>query len=201
MKPASTTRSGSPRRSTRASAASKARASAKRLWSTTVVAMPCWRAMLEAAGVGRLLITCVTAPANAALRRCVGEQRAEVGAAARDQDGDAWQRHACRDVRRAGLRVRRRRRRSAPRRLARHDGADAMHGLARGGEQRGSARSACSGATTTHHADAAVEHAVHLGLGDVAGALQPGEQRGPRPARARRGAPARRRAARAARSR
>ena len=45
------------------------------------------------------------------------------------------------------------------------------------------ARLASRGIDHDHHADAAVEHAVHLVLGDVPGALQPLEDSGPRPER------------------
>src|SRR4029079_11490061 len=62
----------------------------------------------------------------------------------------------------------------------RRDGADAIRALARRLELHAGALGLACG-DDHRHPDAAVEHAMHLEIGDVAFALQPVEDRGPRP--------------------
>ena len=176
MKPASTMRSGSPRSIASASAASNAARDANARWSTTAVAMPCAR---------RTRVPRRRAVADHLRDRAVDragvdgvDQRGQVGAAAGDQDRDARERHGV-SVRAATARpapiitpptpmsgftrrpraarrpdVRRCRRCRTPVSPAALSDAIARVDVARRDGE--------------HHADAAIEDAMHLVVGDVA---------------------------------
>ena len=174
MKPASTTRSGSPASIAAASAASKRIALGESRGDRPRVAMPARAAMLEPPRASaRLRDARVThrppQRAGVALR---GEQRREIRAAARDEDGDAGSIASWRcGTRDAGVGPRpgvtRRRSPARLRRLARRSRRCGTRARRLPSSSRSPA-SACSGGDHDDHADAAVEHAMHLGVGDVA---------------------------------
>ena len=168
MKPASTTRSGAlaaiaavERRVERRRASRRPRIRSLRSRCR------CAAASRKPAASARLLITVAIGPAERA-RRSRGDQRAEVRAAARNQYGDARRGHGGSRCDARGSRARVRRRRSPARRPPRGTTLPiALTRLAGRREQRLRARRV-GGGDDHDHADAAVEDAVHLGLGDVA---------------------------------
>src|SRR6185312_5754905 len=173
MKPASTTRSGACRSISAASVASNASRVANAAWSTTAVATPRSAASARPRASPRLLITATMVPASAPCDSASAsavkfEPRPEISTTMRaiamtrggrlrdDGRGGAGRAHHDAPDRRGALAMRRERR-------------ERRVGVALGDDDR--------------HADAAVEHAVHLGSGYVALALQPVEDRRLLPAR------------------